>query len=289
MISILKYNKLFEKTSLLNLGVPYSVMKNIQLNYEISPDAEWGAIKHKKYILSILEEKNNIIILICDDIILLLFSYEKKYYLETYVLTEKDDFGYENWNYVDRKEYSTLELVDLISNINDECILYKLKNGEWKKEFSNIRKLRKSEIEFDEITNNFKISFAENFTRIVKKLYGNKYNVVTNMIINHLKNIKNDISDDEIRNALFLNVERVKEADILKNKSLEKDPYKLKNNYIKDNSLTFFNEYIIEFEDKYSDKYKEYLNIPIMIKKFTREKVMTSFMYYLYSGKLMRL
>jgi hypothetical protein len=104
-----------------------------------------------------------------------------------------------------------------------------------------------------------------------------------------LANVKNNLSDEKIREILFLNVDRAKEINILKKKQNSKDPYKLYNDVIREDSLTIFNTFIIEFEDKYSDKYKEYLNIPILIDKFSRDKVMTSFMIYLYTKKLIDL
>ena len=63
----------------------------------------------------------------------------------------------------------------------------------------------------------------------------------------------------------------------------------LYDNSIKADSLTIFDKYLAEFEDVYSDKYKEYLNLPIMIERWTREKIMTAFLIYIYSNKLINL
>jgi len=152
-----------------------------------------------------------------------------------------------------------------------------------------VRKIRKEESNFENITNEFKKDFAINFTNIVKRLYGRKANIISEIIVNHLKNVKNDLTNEQIREILYLNVDRAKEVDDFKQKQKESDPYKLYNDTIKQNSLTIFNEYLIRFEDEYSVKYKEYLNIPIMIERFTRDKVMTAFMVYLYIEKLIEL
>jgi len=102
MNHILTY-KLFEKTSLLSIGVPYSVMKNLQKNYEISNDAQWKALKYKKDILSILKNSsNNLIISICKNKLFVVFSYNKEYFLESFELINKDDFGNEEWKKINR-------------------------------------------------------------------------------------------------------------------------------------------------------------------------------------------
>lgn len=286
-MKFIKNFKLFEYTSLLSIGVPYSVMKSMQINYAISSDAQWKKLKQKKDIQTILNKSNdNLIISICKNKLYVIFSYNNQYYLETFELIEKDDFGYENWKKIGRVESTITELYSLLGR---GCNNYVLLSGDWKHDFSNVRKIKKSEKKFDEITNQFKIDFADNFTKIVKRMYGKKANIVTEIIINNLKNIQSDISDEEIRNILFQNVERTKEIDILKRKQKEKDPFKLQSKIIYDNSLTIFNEYLMKFEDEYSDKYKEYLNIPLMIERWSREKIFTAFAYYLYTKKTIEL
>jgi len=279
--------KLFEKTSLLEIGVPYSVMKSIQKNYAISDDAQWKNLTYKKDAVSALRRsKNTLIISIHQDKLFILFSYDRKYYVETYLLTEKDDFGNEQWKRVERIQSTFTEITKKIERGYKN---YQLISGNWLHEFSGTRKLKKEEENFEDITNTFKKEFAENFTRIVKKMYGRKSNIITNIIVNHLKNVKRGLTDQQISDILYLNVDRAKDIDKLKKKQKETDPYKLYSDIVKADSLTIFNEYLIKFEDEYSNKYKEYLNIPIMIDKWSREKIMTAFMYYLYTNKLMEL
>jgi hypothetical protein len=278
--------KLFEKSSLINIGVPKYVMKLIQRNYSISDDAQWGQLTYKKDITTLLRnQKNNLVISVCENKINILFSYNKEYYTENYSL-KSDDFGVEQWIKSDR---TITNLTDAVKEIGRSCKSYQLISGTWLHEFSKVRKIRKAEKDFDSVTNNFKKDFAENFTNIVKRLYGRKANVITDIIVSHLANVKNNLSDEKIREILFLNIDRAREIDILKKKQKAKDPYKLYNDIVRADSLTIFNEYLIRFEDEYSDKYKEYLNVPIMIEKFSRDKVMTAFMIYLYTGKLMEL
>lgn len=279
--------KIYEKTSLLNIGVPYSVMKNLQINYEISEDAQWKALKYKKDILSLLKKNtDNLIISICRNKLFVIFSKYKNYFLETFELIDKDDFGIEDWKKIDRIQGTIDEVVEKIGR---GCKYYQLISGNWKEEYSSIRKLKKSESEFDETTINFKKYFSDNFTKVVKRMYGRKAELVTNIIINHLKNTTTDLSNDQIRDILFKNVDRVKEVDNLNKKAKEKDPFNLQSKYLMSNSLSIFDEYLVTFEDEISDKYKEYLNIPIMIEKFGLDKVTTSFCYYLYTKRLINL
>lgn len=283
---ILSY-KLFEETSLLTIGVPYSIMKSLQRNYEISKNAKWKSLKYKKDILSILKKStNNLIISICKNKLFVTFSYNSEYFIETFELIEKDDFGYEDWKKVDRIQGSFSEVT---GKIERGCKSYQLESGEWKPEYSTVRKIKKAESQFEDTTVNFKKYFAENFTRVVKRMYGKKADIVTGIIINHLKNTKMNLSNKQIKEILFQNVERAKEVSNLNQKAKEKDPFKLQSDYVMANSLKIFDEYLITFEDEMSDKYKDYLNIPIMIEKFGLDKIQTAFMFYLYSKKLMDL
>lgn len=286
MIHIKPY-KIFENTSLTSIGVPNSVMKSVQRNYEISSNADWKLLKVKKDIIKYLTEPtNNLIISICKDRIFVSFSYDSEYYIETFELVEKDDFGNEDWKKVDKVKTT---ITDILSKIKRGCKSYVIISGGWLPDYSSERKLKKSEVEFDEFTIQFKRDFAENFTRIVKRMYGNKANMVSDIIVNHLKNVQSNISVEEIREILFLNVERAKSADEFKQKSKDKDPYKIYSKIIKDNSLTIFDQFILQYEDEMSDKYKEYLNIPIMVENYSRDKVFTAFIFYIYSGRLMTL
>jgi hypothetical protein len=120
-------------------------------------------------------------------------------------------------------------------------------------------------------------------------MYGKKADIVTGIIINHLKNTKMNLSNKQIKDILFLNIERAKEVSNLNQKAKEKDPFKLQSDYIKNNSLTIFDNFIVQFEDDISDKYKEYLNIPILLERYSIEKIITAFAYFLYTNKIMNL
>lgn len=278
--------KLFEKTSLINIGVPNYVMKMIQRDYSISDNAQWGQLTYKKDITTLLhKKKNTLIISVCKNKICILFSYNNDYYVETYSITS-DDFGHEQWTKGIREKTT---ITDSVKEVKRSCKSYELISGNWLHEFSKVRKIRKEDENFESTTTEFKKEFAENFTKIVKRLYGKKADVITDIIINHLSTVQKNLSDEKIREILFLNSERTKEINKLKLKQNTKDPYKLYNDIVRADSLTIFNEYLIKFEDEYSDKYKEYLNIPIMIERFSREKINTAFMVYIYCNKLIEL
>jgi hypothetical protein len=279
--------KLFEKTSLIKIGVPYSVMQSIQKDYAISDDAKWKLIDFKKDINIILHQpKNKLIISISNNKILIIYSFNKEFFIETYILTEKDDFGNEQWFKTKREK---LTITDIMKKIERNYKSYELIYGNWLHEFYKTRKLKKEQSNFELITNNFKKELAENFSKLVRKIWGKKANIISDIIVKHLANVKKNLTDEQIRDMLFLNVERAKEVDTFRKKQKEKDPFKLYSDIIKENSLTIFDEYLIKFEDEYSEKYQEYLNLPIMLEKFGREKIMTAFAYYLYSKKLIEL
>jgi hypothetical protein len=236
-MKFLKTYKIFEKTSLINLNVPFVVMKQIQRDYTFSDDAKWEQIKYKKdFISTIKKDKNSLIISVGRNKIFIVFSYDNDYYIETYNQILNDDFGNVKWQRIDRFKASLEEIIKMIYTRG--CKSYELISGNWSYEFSNIRKIRKENIDFDITTQEFKKDFIKNYSKISKKIYGES-------------GISNDI--------------------------------------IKANSLTNFEEDLINFEDEYSDKYKEYLNIPIMIEKWSRDKIMTALLIYLRTKKLIKL
>jgi len=53
------------------------------------------------------------------------------------------------------------------------------------------------------------------------------------------------------------------------------------------NSMTILDNFISEFEEAYSDFFGEYLDIQELSQHFTREKIMTSFMFFIYTGRLL--
>ena len=75
--------------------------------------------------------------------------------------------------------------------------------------------------------------------------------------MNNLINTDINISPEKEKELLSMNVSKAKESDYYRKKGKEKDPFKLKLEYIRDNSLTIFNEYLISFENEMSDKYNK--------------------------------
>jgi hypothetical protein len=272
-MKFLQTYKLFEKSSLINIGVPYIVMQDIQKNYNISSNAQWEKINKLSY--------ENLFISICNDNIDIIFNDDDEYYIQSYILLNKDDFGTEEWKKLKKSKMTIGNVIDKIKT----CTSYKLVSGDW-----NInKKPNNPHQKIEEITNNFKLDFIKNFNKIVKKLYGDKANKISNDIINNLKDVKKGITKDEIVDIFLKSTEKVKEIEYYKNKAKSNDPYNMSDNTIKSNSLAIFDEYLISFENAYSEKYDEYLNIPIMIKKYDRDKIMRAFCYYLYSGALINL
>jgi hypothetical protein len=252
--------KIFEKTSLLKIGVPFSVMKVIQKEYAISSNAEWKKLKYKKEI-SLLLDKDGLIVSICKTNVYIIFSHNGQLYLEIFKLLSADGFGEDEWKKIKRIK-ATLDEINYI--LPRGCTYYYLTSGDWSHEFYNVRKINKEDKKFTDITNDFKKGFASNFIGIIKRMYGGKYDIIAKIVVKHLKDVNLNLKEDEIKNILY-------------------------NNVIKDNSLTIFDEYLLSFEDEYSDKYGEYLTIPSMINIWSRDKIMTAFMYYLHTKKLMEL
>jgi len=69
----------------------------------------------------------------------------------------------------------------------------------------------------------------------------------------------------------------------------DEDLLRIQNLQKKYNSLPAIDEYLIRFEDGYSDKYDTRLNIKDLVDEFGRMKIETAFMFYLFTGKLKEL
>jgi len=125
----------------------------------------------------------------------------------------------------------------------------------------NVRQLYKRNDSFTEFTLNFKKDFLHNFNNILKRIVGNNY-----------KDAKDEI------NA------KAKKIEIENNMMISG----LDNTIEGNNSMTILDEFIVQFEDAYSEYFDAYLNIQELSKYFTREKMLTAFMLFIYSGKLMK-
>jgi hypothetical protein len=265
-MDILKENKqnlqsedlLLEKSSLTKLGVPREVMQPLQKDFAIPADAQWERVGLKRDVEKIFRDgEKELILQIEVDSIKVFVSYftpsADRYFIDSYVLDESGWGGYEK---IPREEVT---LTRLLYEINSKSLLYHLKSP-----FSLIRQpkrlLMKKEKGFQDFTEKFKKDFLENFDLILKRIVGSQY-----------KDAKQEIKDKarqvEIENKMMLS-------------GLD-DPLE------GPNSLTILDQFLTEFEDAYSDFFGERLDIQELSQYFSREKMMTSFMYYIYTGKLL--
>jgi len=278
--------KLFEKSSLTYLGVPNDVMVDIQKQFALPDDVQWQELTYKKDLRTELRKGDNLFVTISENNINVIFLVKNELYIDVYNFYQEDDMGDEYWDKDDRIQST---ITDINKMIPRNAKIYKLLSNNWSYEGRAKRRLKTSSIEFDDFTVKFKKEFADNFTRIIKKLYSKHSEVIQKLIIRTLITQSKDISHEEAKEILSLNIDKAKQSDFYRKQSQDKDPFKLQLNYIRDNSLTIFNEFLIIFEDKMTEKYGEYLNIPELCKKYGRDKIMTAFAYYLYSGKIMEL
>lgn len=250
---------LLEKSSLSALGVPKEVMQPIQKDFAIPPNAQWNRIRLKKDAEKILREgEKELLLQIETDSIKVFVSYMTtsgdKYFVDTYILEDKGWVG--EYKKIPREE---ITLTQLLYQINSKSLLYQLTSP-----FSLIRqskrKLIEKEKKFEQFTTKFKEDFLSNFDTILKRIVGSKYNDVK-------QEIKDKARQMEIENQMMLS-------------GLD-DPLE------GPNSLTILDEFIMQFEDAYSEFFGERLDIQELSKYFTREKIMTSFMYFIYTGKLL--
>lgn len=277
-----------EKSSLIGLGVPKQVMKHIQQDYALSPTVEWIKINLKKDIKDILiQNKNNLFLQIGDNdvkVIVTVFEQNNKlYYIDKYI-RKTGDWG-DEWIKLDR-EGATLS--SLLVEIDMENKHYLLK-GAFSIIKSDIRQTIKQEKEFDIFNKKFKEDFLDYFTNVLKKSYSIQSKKIEKTIIDNLASVNPDLNADDIKKILYKNSENAKKTKNFKDKSQNIDNYDLNNPDTQYNSLSIFDEYLIQFEEDYSKKYHKYYNIQTLVEEYSRSKIFTAFIYYLYTGFLMDL
>jgi len=284
------YKLFLEKSSLSKLNVPQALIQIIQRNYEIPSDAEWKEIEFKMDLENIIRNYQDYLFVEItneQDKVKVYGTYYnkgKKYFLDRFKL-ETDSWD-ENW-IIEKRE--KLSMTQLLKNVQIKNNIYKLKDN-YHFEYTEYieRKVELLDSEFEDFTEKFKNMFMTSFNKILKKMYGSQAEIIKDVIIRNLAKLNVDgLNEENIREILDQNINLAKKSEFLKSKALEDDPMKLKSKHIQYNSLTIFDQYLFTFEDAVSNEHDEFWNIQDLCEKFTTEKVITAFMYFLYSGELL--
>ncbi len=277
------YN-LFEKSSLTSLGVPNEVMKNVQYNYEIQSDAKWNRIVYKKDVKEELQKDEvSLFIEINIKYIKVIINLGNDEYTQQKFMY--DDSG---WGGYDIKDRDNTTRTQILFGIRPESNVYKL-DGTFQTRPKVQRKVQKEMKNFDKVTNDFKFHMLYNFNRIIQKIYGRRYEEVMKTIAKNIKEISEDATADEILDFLKDNKKMAEKAKEYENAKENEDLLRIKDLEKQFNSLPVLDEYLIKFEEGYSNKYFTRLSISDLIDDFGRMKIETAFMYFLFSGKLKEL
>jgi hypothetical protein len=283
--------KILERSSLTALGVPKEVMQNIQKDYALQPDAEWVEFYIKKDIKAeLMKNKNILFVQIGDESIKVYCSVienKRKFYLIDRYIKYTGEWG-DHW---EKNEREGITLTQLLIDIESEQQYkkYKLKDDNFSVVKSDVRNIEKAQKEFDNFNNNFRKNLIDYFTKVLKNSHSKFAQRIEKTIIDNLAKVRKDLSPDEIKQVLYQNVDLATKSKTHKQKAEDIPKYKLDNEEIQHNSLTLFNEYLLQFETDYSEKYGEYFTIESLINKYSQDKIITAFIYYLYTGKLMDL
>jgi hypothetical protein len=283
--------KILEKSSLTALGVPKEVMQNIQRDYALQPNVEWIEYTSKKDIKAeLIKNKNIFFVQIGDDSIKVYCSVienKRKFYIIDRYIKFTGEWG-DHWEKDDREG---ITLTQLLIDIESEPKYknYKLKYDNFSVVKSDVRGIEKAQKEFDDFNNNFRKNLIDYFTKVLKNSHSQFAQRIEKTIIDNLAKVRKDLTPDEIKQVLYQNVDLATKSKTHKQKAEDIPKYKLDNEDIQHNSLTLFNEYLLQFETDYSEKYGEYFTIKSLIEQYSQNKIITAFIYYLYTGKLMDL
>jgi hypothetical protein len=277
----LKTYNIFEKSSLTALGVPEDIMKEIQIEFEIDSNASWELMYLKKDIINTLKTTNVFFLSFskATDNIFIFFSNNNKYYIQYF---KYDTDGWGSYQIKDREEITFTQLNNYINIKNNIYML----NDEFKTKPKKQRLIQAQTEKLAKTTEEFKYYILEHFNNIVKRMYGGKYHLVMKQISLNLSKVKPDTNATELLDILTDNQELAKIASEYEDAMNEEDLLKLRNLEKKYNSLSTLDEYLIMFEEKYSEKFNFYINIKDLIRDFGHMQIETAFMYFLYTGKI---
>lgn len=274
------YNySIFEKSTLTMLGVPIDVMKDIQYNYELSSDATWTKIYKTALKEDLKKDELSLYVEISIKYIKVFINLgNDEYQQQVYKL---DDSG---WNNFTKRNIELKTRTQLLIGINPEHLVYKL-SGDFQYKPKKQRQVQKELKIFDDVTNDFKFYILYNFNKIIKKIYGKRYDFVMQTIAKNISELKGS-SSDEILEFLKNNKKLAEKAKEYDNAKATEDILRIQNLEQQFNSLPAIDEYLYTFEEEYSEKYNLRLNIQDLINEFGRMKIETAFMYYLFTGKI---
>ena len=278
-------NFILEKSSLTPLGVPEEVMKEIQINFEIDSKSTWTKMNLKKDIISELKkDEKQFFIQISNKKNIYIFINNHKQYFKQYFKYETEGWG--SFRIDDRTDISLTQLsysIDIKDNI------YMLDNSNFKIKEKKQRFIQAQTEKLVKETSDFKIYILKHFNSIIQRIYGNKYSKVMKQISKNISEITPDTSADEILKFLSDNKKLAEAAREFEDARDDEDILRLKRIEEQFNSLTIIDEYLLRFEDAYSDEFNHHLTIKDLINDFGRMYIETAFMYFLYTGKLKKL
>ena len=101
-----------------------------------------------------------------------------------------------------------------------------------------------------------------------------------------MSNLDNLVSQEEITEFLKNNDELLKISKEYDRIRRSEDYYRLKSIQKQHNSLTLFDEMLIEFEDMYSGFYGVRLTVPQLVTLYGYMKVQTAFIYFIYTKRI---
>lgn len=282
---IVNYNDfIYERSSLTKLGVPKEAMQMLQNEYEIQHDANWLKIQSKKDFISELKKSEiALYIQITLKFIKIIMNINNEYFVERYKLND-DGFG----GTYEKKERETSSMTQLSALSLNDCLMYKL-DGEFKYKPKKERLVQKELKNLDIITSDFKFYVLKNFNSLIKKIYGVRYKEVIKKICDNLAKIGDNNKSDDIFNFLNDNKELAKMAKEYEMAKEDNDILRLTVLDKKYNSLTNLDEFILRFEELYSEEFNWRLNIKDMIDNFGLMRIETAFLYYLFTGKIKKL
>jgi len=249
---------LLEKSTLTLLGVPTNVMKHIQKDLALADDTQWEKIPHKNIINDYLRQGGkNLFLQISINSIKVIVSYPTikgtEFFVDNYRFSD-DEWGGEFKKTSRQYKSYTQTLIDVRPNSN----IYKLK-GDFSINTQPRRKMIRKEIQFSQFNDEFVKEFLQRFDAILKRITGQGF-----------KNAKGEI-------------EKKAKQIAVENKMLIKS---LDNPLQGPNGLSILDEFLLQFEEEYSEYFGEPITIQELVELFSRDKVMTLLMYFIYRGKI---
>lgn len=270
--------KLFEEASSLTiLGVPTQVMKWIQQDFALNPNSRWERVL-READLRVALRGDGIVLGVGPREVITVMPCRKEG--RRRIETESYFLNGGVWSRGGRHRTTLIATLRRI----DGLTVYSMSDGSYSEEDLIGRGTLKRMAQLEEIDRTFGEEVVRTFGSVVRRIYGRRAEDVARRIVDRVRT-----ADGSLEVALGRSLELARRADDYHRRSADPDPMGLRDPRARENSLTALAEHVVHFEEAYSARYGDHLTVADLCREHPRERIVTAFVLFLYTGRIIEL